>query len=119
MSMPNAGRQRGSSLLECAAALAVGGIVLAGSASASHAAATMLRRARMQEDTLAVARMLLEHQLGAPCAAAPDCPQDYRCQVDRTPITTTADRVVANVERRDGLAREQLATLAPAPGCGS
>ncbi len=109
---------RGSSLLECAASLALGGIVLASGARAAEAAATLVRHARAVAETVDVARSLLEHELGAPCAAPLPCPAGYRCTVTRSPVTAVADRLVARVEREDGAAGQDLRTLAPAPACG-
>lgn len=110
--------QRGLTLVECIASLVVAGLVLTCTAGASQAAATLVRRARALSETLDVARGLLEHELGAPCAAPFECPEAYRCTVTRSPLTAVADRIVAAVERVDGVAREELRSLAPAPACG-
>lgn len=112
-------RQRGSSLIECAASLALGGIVLTSSAHVAEASATLVRRARVLAETVDVARSLLEHELGAPCGAPMPCPAGYRCTVTRSPVTAVADRLVARVEREDGAAEQDFRTLAPAPSCGS
>ena len=109
--------QRGLTLLECAAALAVASIVLASTARVSLASATIVRRARLQAEALDVVRGLLEHELGAPCGAAPPCPEGWRCQVERAPVSGRADHVSASARRDDGEAAEQLSTLAPAPAC--
>lgn len=111
--------ERGLSLLECTASLALAALVLATTTQASQAAATLVRKARVLADTVDVARNLLEHELGAPCAPPFPCPHGYRCEVTRAPVTAVADRLVASVTREDGLAAEQLRTLAPAPACGS
>lgn len=110
--------ERGLTLLECAAALAVAGLVLLTSAGLSRASATIVRRARLQAEALDVVRGMLEHELGAPCGAAPPCPEGWRCIVTRAPVTAAADRVSARAEREDGQAAEELGTLAPAPACG-
>jgi hypothetical protein len=110
---------RGSTLLECAAALSVIAIGVAGSARVSEATATLIRHTRAASDAVDVARSLLEHEIGAPCAPPFECPDGYRCAVRRAPVTIAADRVSASVERVDGAAREELDTLAPAPACGS
>lgn len=111
-------RQRGLTLVECAASLALAAIAVAGTARVSQAAATLVRRARVEAEAIDVARNLLEHELGAPCGSAFDCPDGYRCTVTRSPVTSVADRVVAHVERSDAEASEDLRTLAPAPACG-
>ena len=111
-------QERGFGLLECAAALALAALVLTATARVSQAAATLVRRARVLADTVDVARNLLEHELGAPCAAPFECPSGYRCTITRSPVTVAADRVTAGVERTDGAAAEELRTLAPAPSCG-
>ncbi len=115
---PRFARQRGLTLVECAAALVIAALVLASTSRVSQAAATLVRRARAQADTVDVARNLLEHELGAPCAPAFDCPTGYRCTITRSPVTAAADRVTASVERVDGAATEELFTLAPSPSCG-
>ncbi|MFN2427634.1 MAG: hypothetical protein ABR587_14430 [Candidatus Binatia bacterium] len=111
--------QRGISLLECAVALALAAMVLTATTSVSQAAAVLVRQARVLADTVDVARNLLEHELGAPCGAAPVCPAGYRCTITRVPVTAVADRITASVSRDDGQAAEELRTLAPAPACGS
>ncbi|MFN2375588.1 MAG: hypothetical protein ABR538_03575 [Candidatus Binatia bacterium] len=111
--------ERGLSLLECTASLALAALLLATTTQASQAAATLVRKARVLADTVDVARNLLEHELGAPCASPFPCPDGYRCEVTRAPVTAIADRLIASVTRDDGLAAEQLRTLAPAPACGS
>lgn len=109
--------QRGLTLLECAAALAVAALVLLSTTKAVQASATLVRRSRLQAEALDVVRGLLEHELGAPCAAAPPCPAGWRCRVERAPVSGAADRVQASAAREDGEASEQLSTLAPAPPC--
>lgn len=111
--------ERGASLLECAAALALAGVVLTSTSSVSLAAAALLRHARAQAETIDVVRNLLEHELGMPCAAAFECPAGYRCSVTRAAVTAIADRLTASVVRDDGAASEALSTLAPSPPCGS
>lgn len=111
--------ERGLSLLECTASLALAALLLATTTRASQAAATLVRKARVLADTVDVARNLLEHELGAPCAPPFPCPEGYRCEVTRAPVTAVADRLIASVTRDDGLAAEELRTLAPAPACGS
>lgn len=115
---PKRDGQRGLGLLECAAALALAGIVLASTARVSQAAAELVRRTRVAAETVDLARNLLEHELGAPCAAPFECPAHYRCTVTRAPVTAVADRIVATAARLDGSASEELRTLAPAPSCG-
>lgn len=110
--------ERGLSLLECAAALALAALVLTSTMQVRQASASLLRRSHLAAETISVARNLLEQQLGMPCAAAPPCPQGYRCTVTRSPVTASADRLIARAEREDGLAHEELRTLAPAPACG-
>jgi prepilin-type N-terminal cleavage/methylation domain-containing protein len=110
--------QRGMSLLECAAALALAAIVLASTTRVSQASATLVRRSRVVAETVDLARNLLEHELGAPCASPLECPPGYRCSVTRAPVTAVADRLTASVTRDDGEAAEELHTLAPAPSCG-
>lgn len=110
-------RQRGLSLLECAASVALAGLVLSSSAQASLSAATIVKGARALAATTDVARNLLEQELGAPCGAAPACPAGYRCHVTRSALTGAADRLVVRVERSDGAAIEELRTLAAPPSC--
>jgi prepilin-type N-terminal cleavage/methylation domain-containing protein len=110
--------ERGLSLLECMASLAIAALVLSSTTRISEASATLVRRARVAADTVDVARNLLEHELGAPCGAPLTCPAGYRCEVTRSPVTATADRVRASVAREDGAAIEELLTVAPAPACG-
>jgi hypothetical protein len=110
--------QLGSSLLECAFALALAAMVLISTTRVSQASATLVRRARAVAETVDVARNLLEHELGAPCAAPLPCPFGYRCSVTRSPVTAVADRLTASVSRDDGAAAEELRTLAPALSCG-
>ena len=109
--------QHGLTLLECAFSLALSGLVLATSARISQASATLVRQARLHAEAIDVVRNLLEHELGAPCGAPLECPQEYRCSVVRAPIVATADRVVARAERIDGEAAEQMSTIAPVPWC--
>lgn len=110
--------QRGLTLLECAAALAIAGAVLATGTRIAQASATLVRHARLEADATDLARNLLEQEIGAPCGASFECPPAYRCSVTRSPIVATADRVVARVERIDGEAVEELRTIAPVPPCG-
>jgi len=109
--------QRGITMLECAAALAVAALVLMTTARVSQASATIVRRARLQAEALDLVRGLLEHELGAPCGSAPPCPQGWRCRVTRAPVSTAADHLSASAARDDGEAAEELTTLAPAPAC--
>lgn len=109
--------QRGLTLLECAAALAVAALVLLSTAKVSLASATLVRRARLQAEALDMVRGLLEHELGAPCSAPPSCPEGWSCRVERAAVTGAADRVHASARRDDGEASEELSTLAPAPAC--
>lgn len=111
--------ERGLTLLECAAALAVASLVLLSTGRVAQASATLLRRTRLQAEALDVVRGLLEHELGAPCAAPPPCPDGWRCRVTRAALSAAADHVSASAERNDGQAAEQLSTLAPAPACRS
>ncbi len=111
-------RQKGLTLLECAAALAVAAIVLVTSARISQASASLVRHARLEADAAGLARNLLEHELGAPCGASFECPPAYRCSVTRAAVAQTADHITARVERIDGEASEVLSTLAPVPSCG-
>ena len=110
--------QRGLTILECAASLAVAAIVLVTGSRISQASATLTRHARLESDATSLARNLLEHALGAPCGASYDCPSGYRCSVTRAAVATTADHVMARVERIDGSAAGELRTLAPATACG-
>lgn len=110
--------EQGSTLLECAAALSLAAAVLVSTARISEASATLVRRARVAADTVDLARNLLEHEIGAPCGAPVECPTGYHCEVTRAPVTAVADRVRASVSRDDGIARQELTTLAPAPACG-
>lgn len=109
--------QGGLTLLECAAALAVAALVLASTAKVSLASATLVRRSRLQAEALDVVRGLLEHELGAPCSAAPPCPEGWLCRVERAAVTGAADRIHASARRNDGEAAQELSTLAPAPAC--
>jgi prepilin-type N-terminal cleavage/methylation domain-containing protein len=111
--------ERGLSLLECIASLAIAALVLSSTTRISEASATLVRKARVAADTVDVARNLLEHELGAPCGTPPVCPAGYRCEVTRSPVTALADRVRASAIREDGAASEELLTVAPAPACGS
>jgi prepilin-type N-terminal cleavage/methylation domain-containing protein len=111
--------ERGLSLLECMASLAIAALVLSSTTRISEASASLVRRALVAADTVDVARNLLEHELGAPCGAPPVCPAGYRCEVTRAPVTAMADRVRASAIREDGAASEELLTVAPAPACGS
>jgi hypothetical protein len=113
------GSERGLALLECAAALAIAGLVLLSTAEVSRASATIVRRARLQAEALDVVRGLLEHELGAPCGAPPPCPAGWRCRVTRAALSAAADHLTASAEREDGQAAEEMATLAPAPACRS
>lgn len=111
--------ERGLTLLECAAALAVAALVLVSTARAAQAAAGIVRRTRLQAEALDVVRGLLEHELGAPCGAPAPCPDGWSCRVTRAARTAAADHVSASAEHRSGDAAEQMSTLAPAPACGS
>jgi prepilin-type N-terminal cleavage/methylation domain-containing protein len=111
--------ERGVSLLECMASLAIAALVLSSTTRISEASATLVRKTRAAADTVGVARNLLEHELGAPCGAPPVCPAGYRCEITRSPVTAMADRVRASAIREDGAASEELLTVAPAPACGS
>jgi hypothetical protein len=110
--------ERGLTLLECAASLALSAIVLATSTRISQASATLVRQTRLHAEAVDIVRNLIEHELGAPCAAPLECPGGYRCSVVRAPIVATADRVIARVERLDGEAAEEMSTIAPVPWCG-
>jgi prepilin-type N-terminal cleavage/methylation domain-containing protein len=116
--IPPSSREKGLTLVECAAALAIAAIVLVTSTRVSQASASLVRRARLQADATDLARNLLEHELGAPCGASFPCPPDYRCSITRAAIVATADHLTARVERIDGEATEELSTLAPVPSCG-
>lgn len=111
--------ESGLTLLECAAALAIAALVLVSTSRVSQAAATLLRRARVEADLMDVVRNLLEHELGSPCGAGFDCPDGYRCTVTRSPVTAAADRVTASVERTGTDTTRTLSTLAPVPSCGA
>lgn len=111
--------QRGLTLLECAAALAIAAVMLASTTHVSQAAAALVRRARVDAGMIDAVRNLLEHEIGAPCAAPFECPPPYRCAVTRSPVTAAADRVTASVTSEDGERTQELGTLAPVPACGS
>lgn len=110
--------ERGTSMLECAFALALAAMVLLSTTHVSQASATLVRRSRAVAETVDLVRNLLEHELGAPCGAPLECPAGYRCSVTRAPVTAIADRLTASVSREDGEAAQELRTLAPAPSCG-
>lgn len=110
--------ESGTSLLECAFALALAAMVLLSTTHVSQASATLVRRSRAVAETVDLARNLLEHELGAPCGAPLECPVGYSCSVTRSPVTAIADRLTATVSREDGEAAQELRTLAPAPSCG-
>ena len=109
--------EAGLSLVECLAALALAGLILASTMQASRAAAAVLGEAREASSMLDLTRELLEHQIGAPCGPAPECPPGLECSVARHAVTATVDRIVVDVSREDGGRRERLATLAPPPAC--
>ena len=111
--------ERGLGLLECIAALALAGLVLASTARVGETSASLVRRTRMLAQTIDLARNLLEHEIGAPCGPSMECPEEFRCSVTRSPVTAAADRVTATVTRIDGGAVQELRTLAPAPACGA
>jgi len=105
-------------LVECAGALALAAIVVATTTTIGQASATLVRRVHVDNDAVSLVRNLLEHELGAPCGGEFDCPGAYRCSITRTAISAGTDRLSAHVERADGEATEDLATLAPPPACG-
>ena len=105
--------QKGLTLVECAAALALAALTISATSRTNQAAATLLQRTRSAADTLDVARNLLEHELGAPCGAAFECPPSLRCSIARTVVSASIDRVTATVHRDDG-APEGSIDLLPA-----
>lgn len=116
---PARSKQRGLSLLECAAALSLAGLVLASATQTNSTAATIVRRTLQLNETVDVVRNLIEHELGAPCGAAFECPSGFRCNVARVAVNAALDRIVATVEPDDAATAEELRTLAPAANCAT
>ncbi|HEY2776041.1 MAG TPA: prepilin-type N-terminal cleavage/methylation domain-containing protein [Candidatus Binatia bacterium] len=110
--------QRGFTLLECAAALALGALVVDATVQASGAAAGLMRSATQESQTLDVVRNLVEHELGAACAAAMSCPDGFRCSLTRSAVTVSADRIVVRASRADSSDAEEIHVLAPPRSCG-
>lgn len=112
------GSARGTSLLECAAALALAGMSSLELGRSLHASASMLGSARVQMRALDVARNLLESELGSPCGAPYVCPPEFLCSVSRNPeIAPGVDRVLASATRGRGGTTVELAVLVRTPAC--
>ena len=75
---------RGSSLLEVAAALAIGSLAAASAASHARSSALALDHVRRVDRALTAARNALESAVGSPCASTPPaahCPAGLRCSI--------------------------------------
>ena len=79
--------ERGSGLLDAIAATAIG-LLVASAATDTVAAIRMLGVVEHRDRLLVAARNLLEQAVGEPCAAAPPCPTDVTCSVERVLLTS-------------------------------
>ena len=125
-------RERGGSLLETVAAIAVGATFAAAAATHTRVAMRVLAEVRTGDRALTAARNTLEHAIGAPCdrtrPPSPHwlgCPASFVCELEESVAAATPARgllVRTTVRVLSRTNREQpLATLATVirrpPGC--
>ena len=77
--------ERGSGLLDAVAATAVALTIGAASTDLTGALRT-LANVSHDADRLGAARNVLDHVVGAPCAAPPACPPELSCTVSYEPL---------------------------------
>lgn len=91
--------ERGSGMLDAVAATAVALTIGAAATDLSGAVHT-LATVSHEAERLGVARNLLDHVVGAPCATPPACPPSLSCSVGYEPLTGSvagAARATVNV----------------------
>ena len=85
---PRAARaERGATLLEAVAAVAVSSVLLSSAASTITATAVELRKQRLAYNALDLARSRLEAAIAYPCAAVTACPEPFDCKLEREVAT--------------------------------
>jgi hypothetical protein len=77
--------QRGSGMLDAVAATAVALTIGAASTDLTGALRT-LATVSHEADRLGAARNVLDHVVGAPCAAPPACPPELSCAISYEPL---------------------------------
>jgi len=87
--------ERGSGLLDAVAATAIG-VLVASTATDTVTAIRTLGAVGQRDRLLVTARNILEHAVGAPCAASAPCPTDMSCSIDRV-LLATGPPVLAHV----------------------
>lgn len=95
--------ERGSGMLDAVAATAVALTIGAAATDLSGALRTLATISRDAE-RLGVARNVLDHVVGAPCAAPPPCPAELSCSVSYEPLAgsiTGATRATVAVAPAD------------------
>lgn len=75
--------ERGATLLEVVAAVAVSSVFLSSAASTITTTAVELRRQRLAYSALDLARSRLEAAIAYPCAAVAACPEPFDCKLER------------------------------------
>jgi len=108
---------RGTSLLECAAALVLTGMLSAELGRSLQASSLILRVAQTRADAIDVARNLLDSQIGSPCGSPYVCPPRFVCSIVRTGIAQGLDRVSASAAGGSSEQPVEFSLLAPAPAC--
>lgn len=116
-----AANRRGTSLLECALALVLAGLLTTELARSLQTSASILASARSRDRAIDVARNLLESELGSPCGPPYACPDGFRCELQRSrDVRPTLDRLraVASVEPPSpSLAAVTFSVLVRAAAC--
>lgn len=106
------------SLVECAVALVLAGMLSVELARSLHASASIVVSASMHAAAIDAARNLLEREIGSPCGPPPACPQGFSCSVSRDHgVGAGLDRLRASAAARLANGKVELSVLVRPPDC--
>ncbi len=109
------GCARGTTMIECAAALVLTGMLCAELGRSLQASASILAASEMRTATIDVARNLLESEIGCPCGPPYSCPSAFVCSISRSGGGNGLDRLHGSAAvRRTGDAVELSVLVKPA-----
>lgn len=109
---------RGTSLIECAAALALAAMLTAELGRSLQASASLLASAAAHAAAIDVARNLLESEIGSPCGPPYACPRGFLCSVSRsTGVADGLDRLRSRAAASNASNEVELSVLVQSAPC--